>query len=70
MDKIFANIIILFYVKLFKIIIGLLFINLNYFILHYLCLFMAINNNYIGGYYRLNYHRLLMAIGEYFIRGY
>ncbi len=31
---------------------------------------MAINNNYIGGYYRLNYHRLLMAIGEYFIRGY
>ncbi len=44
MGKFFANIIILPMLGYFQTIIGLLFINLNYFTLHYLRLFMFFFN--------------------------
>jgi hypothetical protein len=42
MDKIFKNIIILPMLGYFQLLLRLLFINLNYFTLHYLRLFMVI----------------------------
>jgi hypothetical protein len=67
MDNVFVNI-ITSYVKLLSIIIWLFFINLNYFTLHYLRLFMAIFK--FIGYFWLFHLRLFLVILAYFTFGY
>jgi len=75
MDKTFVNIIIIPMLSYFKLLYGYFFINLNYFTLYYLQLFMAILNYFwlflvISPYVTFGYSKLFFTILTYFTLSY